>query len=79
MLLTAGADTTIRDVNGDSPLRWASWHLRDRSIIDLLNVDAKGAKWRKGDLKSPLHQKELAPLARNNHRRFFLWQSGSFW
>jgi ankyrin repeat protein len=44
MLLAAGADTTIRDVNGDSPLGWASWHLRDRTIIDLLNVDADGRK-----------------------------------
>lgn len=42
MLLAAGADTTIRDVNGDSPLGWASWHLRDRTVIDLLNVDANG-------------------------------------
>jgi len=37
ILLAAGADTTIRDVNGDSPLSWASWHLRERPIIDLLN------------------------------------------
>lgn len=44
MLLAAGGDTTLRDVNGDSPLGWASWHLRDRAIIDLLNVDARGRK-----------------------------------
>lgn len=44
MLLDSGADTTIRDVNGDSPLGWASWHLRDRPIIDLLNVDKHGRK-----------------------------------
>ena len=37
ILLAAGADRTIRDVNGDSPLSWASWHLRERPIIDLLN------------------------------------------
>src|SRR5438552_1884064 len=36
ILLAAGADRTIRDVNGDSPLSWASWHLRDRPIIDRL-------------------------------------------
>lgn len=42
MLIDAGADTTIRDVNGDSPLSWASWHLRDKLIIDLLNVDDNG-------------------------------------
>jgi ankyrin repeat protein len=42
MLLNAGADATLRDVNGDSPLGWASWHLRERTIIDLLNVDENG-------------------------------------
>ena len=39
LLLAAGADLTIRDVNGDSPVGWASWHWRDRAIIDLLNPD----------------------------------------
>ena len=39
ILLAAGADRTIRDVNGDSPLGWASWHLRDRAIIDLLDFE----------------------------------------
>jgi uncharacterized protein len=42
LLLAAGADRTLRDVNGDSPLGWASWHLRDRSIIDLLNPEENG-------------------------------------
>jgi ankyrin repeat protein len=36
-LLNAGADRTIRDGNGDSPLSWASWHRRPREMIDLLN------------------------------------------
>ena len=36
LLLAAGANRALRDVNGDSPLGWASWHLRDRPIIDLL-------------------------------------------
>ena len=36
-LLKAGADRTIRDVNGDSALSWASWHQRPREMIDLLN------------------------------------------
>jgi uncharacterized protein len=44
MLLAAGGDTTARDVNGDSPLGWASWHLRNRVIIDMLNVDSNGGK-----------------------------------
>lgn len=39
LLLAAGADRTLRDVNGDSPLAWASWHLRDRAIIDLLDFE----------------------------------------
>lgn len=39
LLLAAGADRTIRDANGDSPRGWASWHWRDRSIIDLLNPE----------------------------------------
>jgi len=36
MLLQAGADPALRDVNGDSPLGWASWHRRPWEIIDLL-------------------------------------------
>jgi palmitoyltransferase len=35
-LLAAGAKIDARDVNGDSPLSWASWHLRPRSILKLL-------------------------------------------
>lgn len=41
MLIAAGADRTLRDVNGDSPLGWASWHLRERQIIDLLQEPSK--------------------------------------
>ncbi len=33
MLLDAGARTDAKDMNGDSPLSWASWHLRPRSIL----------------------------------------------
>jgi ankyrin repeat protein len=39
LLLSAGADRTLRDINGDAPLGWASWHLRDRSIVELLMFD----------------------------------------
>ena len=42
LLLADGADRALRDVNGDSPLGWASWHLRDRPIIDLLNPETNG-------------------------------------
>lgn len=42
LLLAVGADRALRDVNGDSPLGWASWHLRDRPIIDLLNPETNG-------------------------------------
>jgi ankyrin repeat protein len=33
MLLDAGARTDAKDMNGDSPLTWASWHLRPRSVL----------------------------------------------
>ncbi len=33
LLLDAGARKDVKDVNGDSPLTWASWHLRPASII----------------------------------------------
>lgn len=36
MLLDAGANREARDANGDSPLTWASWYLRPRSILRLL-------------------------------------------
>jgi ankyrin repeat protein len=35
-LLAAGADRTMRDANGDSPVVWAGWHLRAKEIVDLL-------------------------------------------
>jgi ankyrin repeat protein len=38
-ILNAGADRTIRDVNGDSPLSWASWHRRPREVINVLECD----------------------------------------
>jgi ankyrin repeat protein len=36
LLLDAGAAREKRDVNGDTPLSWASWHLRPASILRLL-------------------------------------------
>jgi len=36
LLLDAGADKTLKDGHGDSPLSWASWHLRPGKILALL-------------------------------------------
>lgn len=33
MLLDAGAKIDAKDKNGDSPLTWASWHLRPASVL----------------------------------------------
>lgn len=33
MLLDAGAVINAKDMNGDSPLAWASWHLRPDSVL----------------------------------------------
>jgi len=33
ILLDAGAAVDAKDMNGDSPLTWASWHLRPASIL----------------------------------------------
>ncbi len=36
MLLDAGAAKDAKDMNGDSPLTWASWHLRPDPVIRML-------------------------------------------
>jgi hypothetical protein len=36
MLLEAGAKIDAKDAHGDSPLSWASWHVRQTSILLLL-------------------------------------------
>lgn len=36
MLLDAGARVEAKDMNGDTPLTWASWHLRPRIILRML-------------------------------------------
>lgn len=38
-LLEAGAEVDVRDANGDSPLTWASWHLRPSAVLRLLCFD----------------------------------------
>jgi uncharacterized protein len=39
MLLEAGAKIDAKDAHGDSPLSWASWHLRPDAILRLLLYD----------------------------------------
>jgi uncharacterized protein len=39
MLLDAGASPAVTDVHGESPLGWASWHLRPAAILRLLCFD----------------------------------------
>ena len=36
MLLDAGAVIDARDMHGDTPLSWASWYLRPRSVLKKL-------------------------------------------
>ena len=36
MLLDAGADPSMKDANGDTPISWASWYLRDADVLRLL-------------------------------------------
>lgn len=36
LLLDAGADREAKDMNGDTPLSWASWYLRPDSILRML-------------------------------------------
>ena len=35
-LIDSGADPSIRDAYGDSPISWASWHLRSNEILGLI-------------------------------------------
>ncbi len=39
MLLDAGATIDAKDMNGDSPLGWASWYLRPDTILGMLCYD----------------------------------------
>ena len=36
MLLDAGADPSMKDANGDTPISWGSWYLRDADVLRLL-------------------------------------------
>jgi len=39
LLIDAGAVVDARDMHGDTPLTWASWHLRSASILRRLCYD----------------------------------------
>lgn len=39
LLLNAGARVDAKDMNGDSPLTWASWHLRPDAVLRRLCYD----------------------------------------
>lgn len=39
LLIDAGAKSDAKDINGDSPLTWASWHLRPDSVLRKLLYD----------------------------------------
>lgn len=36
MLLDAGADPSMKDANGDTPISWGSWYVRDADVLRLL-------------------------------------------
>lgn len=36
MLLEAGTEPSAKDANGDTPISWGSWHLRDSDVLRLL-------------------------------------------
>lgn len=36
MLLDAGADSSVKDANSDTPISWGSWYLRDADVLRLL-------------------------------------------
>lgn len=42
LLLDAGAEPSKIDINKDTPLSYASWHQRDKSIIDMLAYEGAG-------------------------------------
>ena len=46
MLLDAGAEPSVKDANGDTPISWGSWHLRDADVLRLLIYEGvPGIRW----------------------------------
>lgn len=50
LLLDAGAQVEARDAHGDTPLAWASWHLRPDAVLRLLTY---------GPHRIPAHHRSL--------------------
>ena len=36
LLLDAAAERSVKDANGDTPISWGSWYLRDSNVLRLL-------------------------------------------
>ena len=73
LLIGAGADKEARDMNGDSPLTWASWHLRPGGILKRLrfgdhNIAEIHVKHYKGDHGSGFGGMELHLLGKPHPR-----------
>ncbi|MES2797436.1 MAG: ankyrin repeat domain-containing protein [Bacteroidota bacterium] len=45
ILIAAGSDITAKDANGDTPISWGSWFLRDSDILKLLVYDGVAGIW----------------------------------
>lgn len=45
LLLDAGADPSVKDANGDTPISWGSWHLRESAILKLLWYKGVARVW----------------------------------
>ena len=43
MLLDAGAEPSMKDANGDTPISWGSWYLRDADVLRLLIYEGVAA------------------------------------
>jgi ankyrin repeat protein len=59
LLLDAGAARDAKDMNGDSPLSWASWHLRPTSILRKLLYGDFHINPARKDMKTYLRGKPL--------------------
>lgn len=59
LLLDAGAARDAKDMNGDSPLSWASWHLRPTPILRMLLY---------GDFRINPERKDMATYLRGKPR-----------